>query len=128
MLRFDLGERTRGRRAVQIFLCVGARERSAIKSLGPGSSPGRRDWVRGREIPARVRTPISQARCQSPDTHLASTLPESGHPFRKHGRSSQADVLREVGAQNLIELIKLVAAHAHEQESEDRLAWILDAA
>jgi len=35
----------------QIFLRVGARERSAIKSLGPGSSPGRRDWVRGREIP-----------------------------------------------------------------------------
>jgi len=65
---------------------------------------------------------------QSPDTHLASTLPESGQPSRKHGRSSQADVLREVGAQNLIELIKLVVAHAHEQESEDRLAWILDAA
>jgi len=56
------------------------------------------------------------------------THTESGHPFREHGRSSQADVLREVGAQDLIELVQLVVAHAHEQESEDRLAWILDAA
>jgi len=43
-------------------------------------------------------------------------------------RSSHTDVLREVGAQDLVELIQLVVAHAHEEESEDRVARILDAA
>src|SRR6056297_507045 len=53
---------------------------------------------------------------------------DAEHPYRKHGRSSQTDVLREVGAQDLIELIHLVVAHTHEEESENRLARILDAA
>jgi len=59
---------------------------------------------------------------------VARSRPETGHPFRQHGRSSQTDVLREVGAQDLIELVQLVVAQAHEQESEDRVARILDAA
>lgn len=42
--------------------------------------------------------------------------------------SNQPDVLHEVGAQNVVELVQLVVAYAHEEEGEDRLARILDAA
>jgi len=71
---------------------------------------------------------VHQRETQRDNTNGNRHLKESGHPFRKFGRSSQMDVLREVGAQNLIELVQFVVAHAHEQESEDRLARILDSA